>query len=150
MLALLKKCFKQVMRHVIGFDGDRQRRTKKFNGTDSTSEATTNTYEFLNKRSTRYSWRHSRPVNMNFDDLDSEEISKECDQGLTLFGTENRGDEEVPLPDEESLVLGCSSPPKPNGDVNDVDYPAEIVSNTVNTTEPASEDEKMVQNLLIE
>ena len=129
---LLKKCSQQVWRHTVGFDGDRPRRNiKKPNGIDLTSEVS-NTYEFLNRRSTRYSWHQSEPVDKEFDDLDSEEISKECDRGLMLFGTETNGGEEVIPSEEES----SHSVPQTNGDVNE---------DSKTTT-----DEEMVQKLLIE
>jgi hypothetical protein len=84
-----------VLRNIVGFDGDRPKRGQKSNGTTEES----NSYEFLNMRSTRYSWNQSKPVKMDFADLDSEEISKECDQGLTFFGAEESGIDDIPPSD---------------------------------------------------
>jgi len=135
-----------VLRNVVGFDRGRPKRARK---ADSPAEES-NTYEFLNMRSTRYSWNQSEPVAMDFDDLDSEEISKECDQGLTFFGAEDSVDEEIPPSDAEPSPSPLfSSPPKINGNANvNSDRPDRLHWQTTET-EP-SDEEDMVQNLLIE
>ena len=43
-------------------------------------------YDFLNVRPTRYSSHLSQAVDMRLEDLNSEEISRLVDEGLTLWG----------------------------------------------------------------
>jgi len=87
---------------------------------------------------------------MDFDDLDSEEISKECDQGLTFFGTNDSGDEEIPPEASASASPSSlfSSPPKINVNADETvnsDRPDKLHWQT----EP-SDEEDVVQNLLLE
>jgi hypothetical protein len=45
-----------------------------------------NDYDFLYARPTRYSSQASQPVDMRLEDLNSEDISRLIDEGLTLWG----------------------------------------------------------------
>ena len=143
-----------MLRNIAGFDIERPKRARKASGYGSTEELqeeTSNTYEFLNMRSTRYSWNQSEPVAMDFGDLDSEEISKECDQGLTFFGTDSgdTGVEAIPPSDEEASPSPLFSPPPDiNGDAN-VDIVRSEGPDWQTTTEP-SDEEEVVQKLLVD
>ena len=49
-------------------------------------EDSSNDYDFLNARPTRYSSQLSQAVDMRLEDLNSEDISRLVDEGLTLWG----------------------------------------------------------------
>jgi hypothetical protein len=145
------------LRNVAGFDIERPKRTRKasvYASTEELQEEISNAYDFLNMRSTRYSWNQSEPVAMDFDDLDSEEISKECDQGLTFFGpnSEGTGVEDNPPSDEEALPSPLfSSPPNINGDANVETIRSERLDWQTTTTERSDEEDVMqIQKLLID
>ena len=92
----------------------------------------------------RYSWNQSKPVEMEFDDLHSEEISKECDQGLTFFDTENS---EVPPSDEERSPSSLFSSPRKVNDVETIH--TERLDWHATDTEP-SDEEEIIEKLLLE
>jgi hypothetical protein len=56
------------------------------NGDIIADEDTSNDYDFLTARPIRYSSQLSQPVDMRLEDLDSENISRMVDEGLTLWG----------------------------------------------------------------
>jgi len=89
---------------IAGSNLTKPKRTKKpsrsLNGDASPAE-TSNSYEFLTTRTTLYSWYQSHPVDMSFEDLDSVSISRECEQGLTLWASPDGGDEEITFSDDE-------------------------------------------------
>lgn len=58
------------------------------NGEIIPEEDVSKEYEFLNAHPTRYSSNLSQPVETRFEDLNSEDISKMVDEGLTLWGGE--------------------------------------------------------------
>lgn len=55
---------------------------------DIFEEDSSNDYDFLNARPTRYSSLASQAVDLRHEDLNSENISRLVDEGLTLWGRE--------------------------------------------------------------
>ena len=58
------------------------------NGDIIPDEDSSNDYNFLNARPTRYSSQLSQGVDMRHEDLNSEDISRLVDEGLILWGEE--------------------------------------------------------------
>lgn len=65
---------------------------KSKNKSKNRDEDASNDYDFLIGRPTRYSSELSRHVGMQFEDLNSANISRMVDEGLTLWGS--KSDEE--------------------------------------------------------
>lgn len=76
----------------------RQKSKKTVRG-DIPDEDASDDYDFLTAHPTRYSSCLSQPVDMKLDDLDSENISKMVDEGLILWGREEKADSD----DEQSI-----------------------------------------------
>jgi hypothetical protein len=58
------------------------------NGDIIPDEDSSNDYDFLDTRPTRYSSQLSQGVDMRLEDLNSEDISRLVDEGLMLWGQE--------------------------------------------------------------
>jgi len=81
----------RVLRNIAGLARERSRNKLKktvrsSNGDIIPDEDTSNDYDFLTTRPTRYSSQLSQSVDMRLEDLDSENISRMVDEGLTLWG----------------------------------------------------------------
>jgi len=93
----------RVLDNIAGLARERSRNKLKktvrsSNGDIIPDEDTSNDYDFLTARPTRYSSQLSQSVDMRLEDLDSENISRMVDEGLTLWG----GDvDKVPASDQE-------------------------------------------------
>ena len=61
-------------------------------------------YDFLNARPTRYSSRYSQAVDMQLEDLNSENISKLVDEGLMLWGNERVAERRRPVVERELII----------------------------------------------
>ena len=84
-----------MLRNIAGLARERSRnKLKKIvrssNGDIIPDEDISNDYDFLIARPTRYSSQLSQPVDMKLEDLDSENISRMIDEGLTLWGGQDQ------------------------------------------------------------
>lgn len=81
-----------MLRDIAGLERDRSRnkakKTVRSNGDIIPEEDSSNYYDFLYARPTRYSSHLSQPVDMRLDDLNSENVSRLVDEGLVLWGRE--------------------------------------------------------------
>ena len=122
--------------------------SRSLNGDASPTE-TSNSYEFLTTRTTLYSWYQSQPVDMDFNDLDSVSISRECEQGLTLWASPDGGDEEITLSDDEDDEKSLLELPG-NANRMPVDLKKfDLIEQPASHDEP-SDDEAAVRRILME
>ena len=112
-----------------------------------------NDYVFLNRRTARYSWIQSQPVDVDFADLESEEISRQCDSGLTFFAEDGESiagaSEETQERTERSLSPLFPSSMNEDADTNSIEEHNHFVRLPVLQL-PANhdDDEDSVQRLL--
>ncbi len=86
---------------------------------------------------------------MDFEDLDSVSISGECEQGLTLWASQDGGDEEITFSDDEDDERSLSALP---GDANRMLVDLEqidLIEQPASHDEP-SDDEAAVRRILME
>ncbi|KDR84076.1 hypothetical protein GALMADRAFT_219907 [Galerina marginata CBS 339.88] len=92
-----------VLRNIASSDQVPKRAKKtarSSNQNASVAAQTSNDYEFLTTRTTRYSSYISQPVDIDLSDLDSANISIMIDKGLTLWGSDG-GD--IEMDDDEDM-----------------------------------------------
>jgi hypothetical protein len=65
---------------------NKAKKTVRSNGDIIPDEDSSNDYDFLTARPTRYSSQLSQPVDMQLEDLNSDNISRLVDEGLMLWG----------------------------------------------------------------
>lgn len=85
----------------------KSKKTVRSSNGDLADEDTNNDYDFLTTRPTRYSSHLSQPVDMKVEDLNSENISKMVDEGLTLWGVK---EEPNRTPSPAGSHVGSDSP----------------------------------------
>ena len=70
-----------MLRDISGLERERSKNKAK-----KTDEESSNDYDFMYARPTRYSSQASQGVDMRFEDLNCDDISRLVDEGLTLWG----------------------------------------------------------------